>query len=487
MKVNIHNYIDPILSSNTKNNISKWKYKSIDNSISTKLLTPFWNFSLQNLVPLDVAPNILTLSGLLCLIYAWYISYLYIDIYPTVVTIASVILVYAYQTFDALDGKQARRTGNSSPLGELFDHMCDNIGVVFLVLTLCNVIGITYKPTIWFLINLVQIGFVTEHVKSLKSYVVQFDMFTGPGEAIIMATLIMILGYFIDLSQWLNGTLFYYCVLASFGYSLAILVSNINKLNKNYITQYRLLLSIVIRFIPSLIIMLGAKSITDITLMDFIADGMILSIITTETIIAKMGDSCIHQWLPILMGLSLFDNIITIIIVIIYHCYILHELTQYLNIYMFTINRNVYIDGVFDLCHVGHVQLFDKALQHGNRLIVGVLPDEDVIKYKREPIMNYEERCRIVKLWRPVYKVIKSSPLTGITEEFIKEHNIHAVVYSEEYDDPTNEMYSYYDVPRKMGISISVPRTKEISTSNLIKRIQSRKTNTTEQTKITKI
>jgi hypothetical protein len=27
-----------------------------------------------------------------------------------------------YQTLDALDGKQARRTKTSSPLGELFDH-----------------------------------------------------------------------------------------------------------------------------------------------------------------------------------------------------------------------------------------------------------------------------------------------------------------------------------------------------------------------------
>jgi phosphatidylglycerophosphate synthase len=27
-----------------------------------------------------------------------------------------------YQTLDAVDGKQARRTGTSSPLGQLFDH-----------------------------------------------------------------------------------------------------------------------------------------------------------------------------------------------------------------------------------------------------------------------------------------------------------------------------------------------------------------------------
>lgn len=30
--------------------------------------------------------------------------------------------LFIYQSFDAIDGKQARRTGTSGPLGELFDH-----------------------------------------------------------------------------------------------------------------------------------------------------------------------------------------------------------------------------------------------------------------------------------------------------------------------------------------------------------------------------
>lgn len=30
--------------------------------------------------------------------------------------------LFVYQSLDAIDGKQARRTGMSGPLGELFDH-----------------------------------------------------------------------------------------------------------------------------------------------------------------------------------------------------------------------------------------------------------------------------------------------------------------------------------------------------------------------------
>ena len=35
-----------------------------------------------------------------------------------------------YQLLDVCDGKQARRTGNGSPLGLLFDHGCDAFNVI---------------------------------------------------------------------------------------------------------------------------------------------------------------------------------------------------------------------------------------------------------------------------------------------------------------------------------------------------------------------
>lgn len=37
--------------------------------------------------------------------------------------------LWLYSTFDNIDGKQARRTGSSSPLGQLFDH-----GKLYLIL-----------------------------------------------------------------------------------------------------------------------------------------------------------------------------------------------------------------------------------------------------------------------------------------------------------------------------------------------------------------
>lgn len=42
-----------------------------------------------------------------------------------------------YRILDEMDGKQARKTGNSSPLGLLFDHGCDSItAAVFTIMIL---------------------------------------------------------------------------------------------------------------------------------------------------------------------------------------------------------------------------------------------------------------------------------------------------------------------------------------------------------------
>jgi phosphatidylglycerophosphate synthase len=44
--------------------------------------------------------------------------------------------LFVYQTLDAIDGKQARRTGSSNALGELFDHGCDSMSTGNTILCL---------------------------------------------------------------------------------------------------------------------------------------------------------------------------------------------------------------------------------------------------------------------------------------------------------------------------------------------------------------
>lgn len=70
-------------------------------------------------------------------------------------------------------------------------------------------------------------------------------------------------------------------------------------------------------------------------------------------------------------------------------------------------NRIVYAYVVGDLWHIGHKRFLQQAKALGNYLIVGVLTDEAVIAYKREPIIPYEERIELIADSKQVDEVIR--------------------------------------------------------------------------------
>ena len=67
--------------------------------------------------------------------------------------------MWVYQTMDAVDGKQARRTKSSSPLGQLFDHGCDAFGTTPLALAIISALGIGATPKAVAILATVQIPF----------------------------------------------------------------------------------------------------------------------------------------------------------------------------------------------------------------------------------------------------------------------------------------------------------------------------------------
>lgn len=139
---------------------------------------------------------------------------------------------------------------------------------------------------------------------------------------------------------------------------------------------------------------------------------------------------------------------------------------------------NVYCDGIYDLCHMGHKNAFRNAASWGTQLFVGVVGDTDANNYKRPPIMSASERELEVANCKCVTKVIQNAPCFGMTLEFIKQHNIHIICCGQEYFDrfPDPEDDPYYKVPRKMGICKPIPRYDGISTSELLQRILDRGT-----------
>eukprot|EP00759_Apiculatamorpha_spiralis_P041282 PhF_6_TR39885/c0_g1_i1/m.59294/K00993/EPT1; ethanolaminephosphotransferase len=134
------------LDDNALKQLDNYKYYSEDHSVVAKyIMQPFWSKAV-NFLPPTIAPNMITLLGFIINVSAYtlvcYFAPTLQSECPSWVWYYAALSLFVYQTLDALDGKQARRTGTSSPVGELFDHGCDALSTPIICLTLCNALGV---------------------------------------------------------------------------------------------------------------------------------------------------------------------------------------------------------------------------------------------------------------------------------------------------------------------------------------------------------
>ncbi|XP_014612035.1 PREDICTED: cholinephosphotransferase 1 isoform X3 [Polistes canadensis] len=143
-------YKEKLLSPGQLKRLSEHKYSCTTNSLLDAFLQPWWDW-LVSKVPLWLAPNLITVLGLIVnivttLILVYYSPDAKVEA-PRWACFLCALGLFIYQSLDAIDGKQARRTGTSTPLGELFDHGCDSISTVFVALSACIAVQLGYYPT----------------------------------------------------------------------------------------------------------------------------------------------------------------------------------------------------------------------------------------------------------------------------------------------------------------------------------------------------
>ncbi len=107
-----------------------------------------------------------------------------------------------------------------------------------------------------------------------------------------------------------------------------------------------------------------------------------------------------------------------------------------------------YLTGVFDLFHVGHLDVIEQAQQQCDRLVVGVLTDDWALDaWGARPFVSVVERAQILEQLRSVDEVVvveEAGWLTGLagTETVFAADGTDGVLAADELDGIPAELIS---------------------------------------------
>lgn len=121
--------------------------------------------------------------------------------------------------------------------------------------------------------------------------------------------------------------------------------------------------------------------------------------------------------------------------------------------------------GTFDVFHIGHVNILTRAHDLGDHLTVGVSTDElNYSKKSRYPFYRQEHRLEIVKSLDCVDDVFYEHSL-DFKREYLIEHQADVLVMG-------NDWEGRFDVFRDICEVVYLPRTADVSTTDIIQAIR---------------
>ena len=122
--------------------------------------------------------------------------------------------------------------------------------------------------------------------------------------------------------------------------------------------------------------------------------------------------------------------------------------------------------GTFDVFHVGHIRVLQRAAALGDRLVVGVSADAlNLAKKGRAPVYSQEERMEIVASLRVVDEVFVEESLEQ-KRDYIIEHGADVLVMGDDWAGKFDWVSDVCEV-------VYLPRTPSVSTTGIIEHIAS--------------
>ncbi len=124
-------------------------------------------------------------------------------------------------------------------------------------------------------------------------------------------------------------------------------------------------------------------------------------------------------------------------------------------------NKRVITFGTFDVFHIGHVNILERAKKEGDYLIVGLSSDElNFSKKQRYPVYPQAQRVKIIESLRFVDEVFIEESL-DLKAQYIQQFNADILVMGDDWVGKFDAMKQYCEVKY-------LPRTPSISTTEII-------------------
>lgn len=132
-----------------------------------------------------------------------------------------------------------------------------------------------------------------------------------------------------------------------------------------------------------------------------------------------------------------------------------------------------YIAGVFDLFHVGHLNLIKRAKQQCNYLIVGVVSDEQVVQSKMTaPYIPFEDRIEIVKSCKYVDEAVKIPINHPSTEEAFRKYRFDVQFSGSDYENNPDWIAKQTYLRQHGSDLVFFPYTESTSSSKIKEQIE---------------
>lgn len=127
-----------------------------------------------------------------------------------------------------------------------------------------------------------------------------------------------------------------------------------------------------------------------------------------------------------------------------------------------------YISGVFDLFHIGHLNMFKRAKEQCDYLIVGVVTDEGVCKIKKvEPFVPFEERIEMVRSCRYVDEAVEIPLQFHDTKEAYKMYHFDCQFSGSDYINNPSWINNKEFLEQNGSAMVFFPYTESTSSSKI--------------------